>query len=206
MSAKANSSIDRRYPNGAVLGLLDGPLLTPATATAMSRRLAPPPSSDPPALSDPQFAVLQAVAARLLPQSDREVPIDLAGEFHRRLRIGVIGDGWRYADLPPDVESYRLGFDLIAAVAATRFGGSFADSPAADQDDLLRDIQFGRVAKWRVFNSERWFKDLLAALVDIYYSHPVALDEIGYAGMADARGWQDVGIGARAPCEPEQLA
>lgn len=205
VSTKPAKAADQHYPSGAVLGLLDGPLVTPATAAALRGRLARPTDcTEPPLLSDAQFDVLRAVAARLLPQGDRKTPIDLAGEFHRRLRTGAISDGWRYADLPPDAESFGRGFDLIAAAATARYGGDFATAAAGDQDDLLRDVQFGRVTEWRTFSSSRWFEELLAALVDIYYSHPVALDEIGYAGMADARGWQDVGIGARAPHEPEK--
>lgn len=199
-------AIDGAYPQGAVIALLDGPLVTPATGLALRRRLDPPDdSATGSGLSADQFAVLSQIAARLLPQTDRAMPIDCAGEFDRRLRAGMIGDGWRYADLPPDADAHSRGLALVDQTSQARFGCRFGEASADEQDDLLRDVQFGRVA-WPAFSAVHWFEELLAALVDVYYAHPVALDEIGYAGMADARGWQDVGRGARAPHEPEPIA
>ena len=205
MSAPGAIGNGRRYGPGAVLGLLEGPLLTRATALAIRERLAVPKApSGAPAISEARLDVLRAAAARLLPQPEREIPIDLVGEFERRLRAGI-GDGWRYADQPPDAESCLRGLDLLDAAAQARCDSSFGDATTADQDGLLHDVQSGRIAGWAAPDAARWFEELLAALVDVYYSHPVALDEIGYAGMADARGWQDVGLGARAPHEPEPI-
>ena len=205
-SSEPISAIDFAYPEGAIVALLDGPLVTPATAHTMRRRLAPP-DVDATGFGLPadQIDLLRQIASRLLPQDDRATPIDCAGEFDRRLRAGKIGDGWRYADLPPDTDAYRRGLALLQDASQTRSGCGFGDASPAEQDSLLRDVQFGRVA-WSEISAARWFEELLATLVDIYYSHPVALDEIGYAGMADARGWQDVGSGARASHEPEPIA
>ncbi len=185
------------YPAHSVTDLIGGALLTPATAAALRDRIAP---VDPPAktvLDERQLAVLAAVAARLVPQPDRPTPIDLAARLHRRLADGK-GDGWRYADQPADAELVARGLDALAAAG-------FAGRDGAGQDELLRNVQAGG-ADWPGISSARWFEEVLAGVVDLYYSHPLAQEEIGYAGMADARGWQDVGFGARAAHEPEPVA
>lgn len=201
-----SSSIDPSWPGGTVTGLIGGPLMTPATSRALLDRLAVSLASTA-VFDSGQLATLAAVAARLLPQKGRVMPIDLAGELNRRLANDA-GDGWRFAALPADVAAHQRGLDAIGAAASARHGKRFAELVPAEQDALLRDIQFGRVsgADWEGFDAALWFVDLLAVLVDIDYSHPVAQEEIGFLGMADARGWQDVGFGARAPHEPEPLA
>ncbi len=191
---------DRRltaWPLHSVTDLIGGPLLTPATTRVLRGRIEPvaPPATA--VLDERQFAVLAAVAARLIPQPGRPVPIDLAARLHRRLTDGV-GDGWRYADQPADAELIARGLDALAAAG-------FPDRDGGGQDDLLHDVQAGRL-EWSGISSARWFEEVLAAFVDLYYSHPLAQEEIGYAGMADARGWQDVGFGARAAHEPEPVA
>lgn len=47
-----------------------------------------------------------------------------------------------------------------------------------------------------------YFEELLALVVDIYYAHPLASEEIGYTGMADAHGWQAIGLDERETHEP----
>jgi hypothetical protein len=47
-----------------------------------------------------------------------------------------------------------------------------------------------------------YFEELLALVVDVYYAHPLASEEIGYIGMADAHGWQAIGLDQRETHEP----
>ena len=201
-----SSSTDPSWPSGTVTGLIGGPLMTPATSRALVDRLAVSPPSTA-VFDSEQLTTLAAMAARLLPQDGRAMPIDLAGELNRRLANNA-GDGWRFAALPADAAAHQRGLDATDAAASSRHGKRFPQLLPAEQDALLRDIQFRNIsgADWEGFDSALWFVDLLAVLVDIDYSHPVAQEEIGYLGMADARGWQDVGFGARAPHEPEPLA
>jgi len=194
---------DWHYPAGTVAALLNSDLVTPATAKALDRRMTAGVDKEAIVLSPELLVVLSAISGRLMPQSDRASPIDLAGEFVRRLATGA-GDGWRYADLPPDAEMFDRGLRAVCASSIDVFNTSFASLTSAQQDELLREVQFGRVSgpAWHGIKPNLFFQELLAALVDIYYAHPVALDEIGFAGMADARGWQAVGLDARAQYEP----
>lgn len=203
----ARSATADIYPVGIAAALIDGALVTPATADALRRRLLPPAPPIEAVLDARQLALLTAVAARLIPQTAATAAIDLAGIFHRRL-AGGHGIGWRYADLPAAPDAARRGLDALDASAAATFGGSFVTLAASQQDAILRAVQSGRVdgEGWRGLNAVHWFGDLLGALVDIYYAQPAALDEIGYAGFADALGWQDVGFNARRPHEPAPQA
>nr|GFD48561.1 hypothetical protein [Tanacetum cinerariifolium] len=85
--------------------------LSEATRTELTHRVA---ETSRAAAYEPQFfapetyRLFVAVAARLFPQPDREVPIPLITAVDKRLAEGQ-SDGWRYDALPPDREAYRLG-------------------------------------------------------------------------------------------------
>jgi hypothetical protein len=197
-----------RYPSGTVRALLDSELVTAPTRAALLPRLVPPGVDEPRPrfLPAPLYAVLEAVCARLLPQPDREPPIDLAAAIDRRLAEGR-SDGWRYAEQPPDPIAYRRGLRALDEEARSRTDRGFAELSGAAQDGLLRGVQGGsvRAELWRGVAPQRFFEDLLAEAVERYYAHPLAAEEIGFAGMADARGWRRIGIGEREPHEPEPI-
>ena len=203
MTQSISNPRDWHYPAGTVAALLNSELVTPATARALARRIAAGVEKEPAVFSPELLVVLSAIAGQLMPQSDRATPIDLAREFVRRLAAGL-GDGWRYADLPPDAEMFDRGLRAVDASSIDMFSTGFASLTFIQQDDLLREIQFGRVSgpEWHGIKPKLFFQELLVALVEIYYADPVALDEIGFAGMADARGWQAIGLDARAAYEP----
>ncbi|MBW3634848.1 MAG: GMC family oxidoreductase [Armatimonadetes bacterium] len=50
--------------------------------------------------------------------------------------------------------------------------------------------------------SPRFFEELLAEATEHYYAHPLAQEEIGYAGFADAPGWKRIGLDERENREP----
>ena len=203
MKQSVTAPRDWRYPTGVVPALLNSDLVTPATTKAIERRMAAGVDNEPVVLSPEPLVVLSAIAGRMMPQSDRATPIDLAGEFVRRLAAGV-GDGWRYADLPPDAEMFDRGLRAVDVSSMDMFSAGFASLTFAQQDDLLHEVQFGRVSgpAWHGIKPKLFFQELLVALVEIYYADPVALDEVGFAGMADARGWQAIGLDDRAAYEP----
>jgi len=55
---------------------------------------------------------------------------------------------------------------------------------------------------WRTLPAARFFEELLAEVVETYYAHPLAQEEIGYAGMADAPGWRAIGLDEREERDP----
>ncbi len=195
---------DYRYPDGTVRAMLDGEHVTAPTRLALRQRLADAPEVHSDILGD-RAVTLAAVCARLIPQPDRNPPIDVAATIHARLATGI-GDGWRYADLPPDQEALRRGLDGIDETARAMFAAPFAGLPVGDRDSVLRAVQSGTPAGtiWRELPPARWFEELLAAAVEAYYAHPLAQEEIGYAGMADAPGWALIGLAEREAREPAE--
>lgn len=176
--------------------------VTTATAAALRRRLEP--VEPHPALLDPQgVAVLAAICERLIPQADRAEPIDLAARLHHDIASGG-GDGWRYAALPVDRVALGLGVACVDQRARAMTGRGFLDLADAERDDVLGAVQRGDVTgvPSTALDPKRWFEELLVAVTEIYFAHPLAQEEIGYLGMADAHGWAEVGFGARAPFEP----
>lgn len=191
------------YPPGTVRMLIESDHVTPATRAALRTRLMTPPMEEPRFFDKRAFETLCAVCDRLIPQPGRPRPIDLAGTLDTRLADGE-GDGWRYAHMPPDADMHRLGLDGIEQAAAGMFDRAFTRLPEAGQDDVLRAVQRGAAAGavWGAMDARRYFEELLAEVADIYYSHPLASEEIGYAGMADAHGWQHIGLGGHEAHEP----
>ena len=197
---------DHRYPAGTVLALLDGEHVSAATRTVLLARFSAPPMAQPDVLGG-RAGLLAAVCSRLIPQTDRDFPIDIAATIHARLATRI-GNGWRYADLPPVEAAWQRGLNGVDETARAMFGGNFTGLAPADQDAVLGAVQGGNPAGaiWRALPAARFFETLLTAAVEAYYAHPLAQEEIGYAGMADVPGWQAIGLGEREPREPAEIA
>jgi hypothetical protein len=191
------------YTPGSVRSLIESDLLTPPTRHALQRRLRKPAVVDPRFFSLDDFATLSAVCDRLIPQPERPHPIDLPGALDTRLAQGG-GDGWRYAAMPSDAEMHVAGIAGIEQAAAGLFDRGFTHLSEPEQDAVLRAVQRGAAAGsvWAAMDGALYFEELLALVVDVYYAHPLASEEIGYIGMADAHGWQAIGLDERETHEP----
>ena len=140
------------------------------------------PGDAPRVLSPAQHGLLTALLARVLPQ--RGTDLDLAGRIDAELGAGH-GDGWRFADLPPDADAWRAGLDTIAEVA-----GDFAALPAEQQDEWIERFAAGDAGSSSAglldgAQMALWFQDVGAEAVRIWLSHPAAQAWIRYDGFAD---------------------
>lgn len=196
---------DDHYPPGSLVSLLDSEFVTRPTRAALKRRLRPVEAHEM-LLDQTGIALLDAICTRLIPQPDRAEPIDIAARLHAGVATGA-GDGWRYAVLPLDSIALVLGVAAIDETARAIAGESFLDLDGEARDRVLGAIQRGEApgATWKALDPRRWFEELLTATTEIYFAHPLAQEEIGYVGMADALGWSEVGLGARAAYEPLAL-
>lgn len=201
------------YPSDTVGRLLHTDLVTPKTREVLEGRIAAHAKTDktePRFFTGAEFRTLERVCDRLIPQPDREHPVDLAGAVDQRLAEGKT-DGWRYNSMPPDGEAYRRGLHGLDETARAVFGNDrdvrFEALDIAEQDAVLAAVQRGdaRGVTWDMMPGNRFFEELLAEVVECYYSHPLAEDEIGYAGFADAHGWQRIGLDRLAPFEPRAV-
>lgn len=196
------------YPPGSIRMLIESDLVTPPTRDALRARLRTPAVAMPRFFNAATFETACAVCDRLIPQPERPRPIDLCGTLDTRLAAlqpqGGDGDGWRFAAMPPDRLMHAMGMDGIEQTAAAMFGHGFVRLLDADQDAVLSAVQAGAAPGpiWRAMDARLYFQELLALVTDIYYSHPLASEEIGYAGMADAHGWQAIGLDEREAHEP----
>jgi gluconate 2-dehydrogenase gamma chain len=174
----------------ALKTLLNIDLVTQATRDALLPRLEQQ-RTQPQFFDAETFSILEAVCDRLIPQDF----LNLASEVDARLAAGKC-DGWRYDALPPDGEAYAGGLRGLEASAEAQFGARFTDLEPNHQDRLLESIQRGTItgAIWETLPSTRFFEDLLAELTEIYFSSPLAQQDIGYIGFADAHGWQRIGL------------
>ncbi|SEU03959.1 gluconate 2-dehydrogenase subunit 3 family protein [Hymenobacter actinosclerus] len=193
------------YPEGTVRALLETDLVTPATRDALAARQEAPTDYEPQFFDADTYRLLQAVAARIYPQPDRETPIALAPGVDARLLKGD-ADGWRYDSMPPDREAYRLGLGGINQAAQAQFQQSFLELDAPRQDQIMALLAAAEAPgeNWRQLPQDRFFEEMLAELTEIYYAHPLAQEEIGYVGMADVPGWQRIALNELEPREPEE--
>jgi gluconate 2-dehydrogenase gamma chain len=194
------------YPTGTVRALLGTEHVSEATRTALQERLDAPVAYTPQFLAPDAFALLEAVASRLLPQPDRpDQPIALAPALDHSLANGL-ADGWRYDVLPPDREAMRLGLGGIQEIAQALFQADFMALSAEEQDTVLQALADGHPPgpTWQTLNAGRFFEELLAGLTETYYAHPLAQEEIGYVGMADLPAWSKIGLNEKEDREPSE--
>lgn len=196
----------KTYPSGTVRALLETKAVTASTRQALQERLAHPEVLKPRFFDAHDFATLRAACARLIPQPERTQPIDLAGALDTRLAENKC-DGWRYDNMPPDASAHRRGLRGLDECAQSMFGAGFQELDGLSQDKILLAVQRGEASgeTWLKLPATRFFEELLAELTESYYSHPLAQEEIGYVGMADATGWQQIKLNELEAREPRPL-
>ena len=172
---------DRPAVPAAFARLIASDRVSARTRRVMLARLTEPDASAR-ALSPAQHELLAQVLARVVPQ--RGTDIDLAARIDAALGAGR-GDGWRFAELPPDAEAYRRGLDTIAALEP-----DFASLDAAGQEavlDRIADGAFGSdaVGLLSAPRMRLWFSDVQADAVRTWLAHPAAQAWIRYDGFAD---------------------
>lgn len=156
-----------------------------------------------------EAALMEAVCARLLPQDDRdsEHRIPLAPRVDARLYAGVI-DGYRYEDMPPDGEAYRIGLRGIQAISYALTGGPFEQAQPREQDRILKTIHDNEPPAaadvWRRVPPPLFWSLMLQDVIEAYYAHPWAWDEIGFGGPAYPRGYMRLEGGKPEPWEKRE--
>lgn len=116
-------------------------------------------------------------------------------------------DGWRYDELPEMAETFKRGLNGINETSQAKFGADFSQLNEARQAATLTEIQSGTAdgKTWKTLSARLFFEELLARTVEVYYAHPLAQEEIGYVGMADANGWTRIELNELEAREPRVL-
>lgn len=156
-----------------------------------------------------EAALMGAVLDRLIPQDDRDQyhRIPVLNYLDNRLFTGQI-DGYRFEDMPPDGEAYRVGLKGIDAVAIHLHGAPFVDLGPDRQDEVLWTLHDDNPPAgdefWRTVPCDRFWLMMMQDAVDAYYQHPWAWDEIGFGGPSYPRGYFRLENGAPEPWEVEE--
>lgn len=180
-----------RYPNYNVLDKWSSPDWDDQTREVMRRRLEEVPSIR--FFTDDEALTLAAVVERIVPQPDRSetAKVPIAPWIDEKL-FKDERDGYRYEELLPQREAWRLGLSGINQTAGALFDGrSFFKLDPLSQDVVLRQVERGDPpgSTWKLLPAARFFRDLLCVtIVKIYYAHPLAWNEIGYNGPSSPRG------------------
>jgi hypothetical protein len=124
---------------------------------------------------------------------DAEPRIPVLAMVDAKFAAGEL-DGYRYADMPEDPETWRR-------VAAHLDG--FADLPPDEQRQVVGAFAAG-APDWPDLVAERAWSVIMRAALAAFYSHPWAWNEIGFGGPAYPRGYmrRNMGPAGREPSEP----
>ena len=157
-----------------------------------------------------QARLMEAVCARVIPQDDRdpEHRIPIVPGIDERLYEDK-HDGYRFEDMPPDGEAYKLGLRGIEEIAKHLHQRSFCDLDPGEQDRILESLHDAKPAAghetWKKMAVHRFWMLLVKDCATEYYAHPWAWDEIGYGGPAYPRAYMRLERGEAEPWEkPER--
>jgi Gluconate 2-dehydrogenase subunit 3 len=184
-----------RFPGFDVLDL--APSWDPATASAVLSRVGTLPATR--FFTPAEEAAGRALCDRLLAQGgDPRVPV--LNFIDMRLAEGQT-DGWRYDDMPEDGQAWRETLAHLDEDATQKFGQTFAECAASDQDALIQAVQDAGSGPWHDLNAAHVWSLWTRYACTAFYAHPDAWSEIGFPGPAYPRGYKNSGVDAREPFE-----
>ena len=182
------------YRHEKVRELLEIAAVTEPTREVLLERLNAGAGYVPRFFEEQDYSTLTAVCAVLAP-TETVPSYFVPSEIDKRLADGQ-GNGWRYAKMPPDREAFRRWLLGLNEIAEQKFNRHFAGLEFERQSEILQLVRRGEIstAVWQDFDCKLFLEELLVECAEIFYSHPLAQEEIGYIGFADARGWQKIGL------------
>jgi hypothetical protein len=192
-----------RYPDFDVFDAAD--TWDGATATVVRARLAPPgPLRFFTAAEEP---TLRAFCDTVLAQ-DTEPRVPVAEMVDAKLAAGRL-DGYQYADMPDDRDTWRLVLAGLEHTATAAYRLGFAGCTTERRENIVGEFAQGRLVggTWDQLNVSRAWSVVMRAVLAAFYSHPWAWNEIGFGGPAYPRGYMRLGgpdadgAGGREPFE-----
>ncbi|HET7662121.1 MAG TPA: gluconate 2-dehydrogenase subunit 3 family protein [Rhodanobacteraceae bacterium] len=195
-----------RFPGYDVLSKRTTPSWNEATRRVIDARLAM--VDEPHFFHADEWQTLKAICQRIVPQPANRPPVPIAAMVDHKMEVNHT-DGYRRASMPTMREAWRRGLAALDATATNRHGKRFHMIDVADQNKLLKAMQQGELdgPEWNdlpahTFFSQRLAKDILEA----YYAHPTAWNEIGFGGPASPRGYVRMNFNMRDPWEAAEAS
>lgn len=178
-----------RYPDFDVMSASDT-WDHATTAVVMARLEEPAPLRF---FSPDREPTLRAFCDTVMAQ-DSEPRVPVAEFVDDKLAAGRL-DGYQYADMPDDRDTWVQVLDGLDHTARSRFGTSFADAAEADRESIVEDLSEGHLdgGPWDTLNVSRAWSICMRSIIAGFYSHPWAWNEIGFGGPAYPRGYMRLG-------------
>ena len=110
-------------------------------------------------------------------------------------------DGWRYETMPKDPDAWRRSLAALDADAVARYGTNFASVDRGSQAVLIQAVQDLQDDLWHGMPASQLWSLWTRYVCTAFYSHPLAWQEMGFAGPAYPRGYKNIGIDRRESFE-----
>lgn len=115
-------------------------------------------------------------------------------------------DGYQYADMPDDRETWRKVARGLDQEAETRGYSSFAHAPEHVRETICQVFSQGALTGgvWDAINPAHAWNVVMRSVLAAFYSHPWAWNEIGFGGPAYPQGYMRLGVGQHEPWERDE--
>ncbi len=128
----------------------------------------------------------------LLTAQDEDPRIAVLHYVDEKLYEGRL-DGYQFEGMPDDRDTWRIVAGALDEQAASRGGGdSFPAAPQELQVAIVEDFAAGKL-KIGDIDGEKAFSVVMRGVLESFYSHPWAWNEIGFGGPAYPRGYSRFG-------------
>ena len=174
------------------------------TQRIVLRRLEPP--SDLRFFDPAAAGALEAFCDIVLAQ-DGEPRIPVLAQIDRKLADGRL-EGYRYVGMPDDRDTWLLVAEGLNVAAREVGADSYASAPIATQTEIMDAFAAGELAggPWDRLDVKRAWSVVMRSVVEAFYAHPWAWNEIGFGGPAYPRGYASLGIGLSEAWEGKEAA
>jgi Gluconate 2-dehydrogenase subunit 3 len=149
----------------------------------------------------PEAATLGAFCDLVMAQ-DRDPKVPVLAMVDAKLFAGEL-DGFRYADMPDDRETWRRVARGLDSAARQHGAQEFASAAHDVQRRVIQAFSEGALhgEVWDELPPSRAWSVVTRATLSAFYSHPWAWNEIGFGGPAYPRGYARLGAGQRESWE-----
>jgi hypothetical protein len=140
-------------------------------------------------------AATLGVLCDLLTAQDEEPRIRVLNFVDEKLFLGRL-DGFQFDGMPDDRETWRITARALDREAGNRVGAaSFAVADPEDQLAIVGDLASGELSHevFEGIDPKQAFSVVMRGVLEAFYSHPWAWNEIGFGGPAYPRGYSRFG-------------
>jgi hypothetical protein len=106
-------------------------------------------------------------------------------------------DGWRYETMPKDPDAWRRSLAALDADSVAEFDAPLVDLDWERQAKLIRAVQEAAPELWHGMPAAQVWSLWTRYACTAFYSHPLAWQEMGFAGPAYPRGYKNLGLDRR---------